>query len=228
MSMERIRYENLNTSKNFNKVFAKQFDLYDSYKNINYYNDVLGLLIFNGESYLDFGCGGGGPLNKIKQKYPLINIVGVDISDFVIERNAELFPKCNFYTVDEFFKNNFKVDNILSSHTFEHVENPLELANHLLSRANKSLTIIVPFEDSWRECDQHLWRFDKKSFESLKPSLIVVGLTNRGANTEIIFYWNKNRKIPRMLSLIFNFKKIIKQDPMGMLKIILRKLKLLR
>lgn len=224
--MRRIRYENLNTSKNFNEIFVKQFDVYDSYKNIRYYNKVLGLRLFEGMTYLDFGCGGGGPLNKIKEEHQGLKIIGVDISTFVIEKNNEFFPECKFYTVDDFLQTNFKIDNILSSHTFEHVENPLELASYLLSRANNSLTIVVPFKDSWKECEQHLWYFDKRSFDSLTPSSVVVGLTNRGANTELIFHWNKKGKGSAMLSLIFKFKKIIRQSPRGLLKVVLKKLKL--
>lgn len=226
--MERIRQKNVNTSETFNEVFSKKFNLYDSYQNIYYYNDALGLSLFDGDSYLDFGCGGGEPLSRVKRDHQNLLVVGVDISDFVICQNKSLFPECVFYTTDEFSRNFLKIDHILSSHTFEHVENPMETAAYLLSRANKSLTIIVPNEDSWKECEQHLWRFDKNSFDSLNPSLKITGLINRGANKELIFHWDKTGGSGRKSKFLFNFRKIFRHHPIGLLKIFLRKFKIIK
>jgi SAM-dependent methyltransferase len=226
--MERIRQKNVNTSETFNEVFARKFDLYNSYKNIGYYNNALSLALFSGESYLDFGCGGGEPLSRIKRDCQNLRVIGVDISDFVINRNKDIFPECDFYTTNEFSRNFFKIDHVLSSHTFEHVENPLEMAAYLLSRANKSLTIIVPNEDSWKECEQHLWRFDKHSFDSLNPSLKISGLINRGANMELIFHWDKVGEAGKRSNLLFNFRKIFRHNPIGLLKIFLRKFKIIK
>lgn len=218
--MKRIRENNINTSSHFDGVFKDNFCLYDSYKNIEYYDKQLNLGIFKGNSYLDYGCGNGNALARLKKKYSKNNIYGVDISPFVIKENRNIFPDVIFLTIDEFDSQNVKFDHILSSHTFEHVENPLITARKLFDRAIKSLTIIVPYKDSWSECEQHIWEFSADSFGELQPTLTIVGLTNEGGNTELLFHWRKSRfsSSAHIRHLLFPLIKQIKQNPKGLVK----------
>lgn len=222
--MKRIRKNNINTGAHFDCVFKDNFCLYDSYKNIEYYNRQLNLGIFSGDSYLDYGCGNGNSLAYLKMKYPNINICGADISLFVIQENKKLFPGVAFVSIDDLNNQNIKFDHILSSHTLEHVENPLDTAQKLLEMASSTLTIIVPYKDSWSECEEHVWKFDKRSFKKLKPSLVVVGLTNEGGNAELLYYWNKSYALNRGFidRLTFFFKKQSKQNLKGLLKKVLK------
>lgn len=198
--MKRIIKENINTAEHFDQFFKKNFDVYDSYKNIVFYDKLLGSKMFRGASYLDFGCAGGTSLAKIKEKFPTLSVIGVDISAYCIEANKEKFPVCSFYTDKDFFQTDFSVDNILSSHTIEHLENPIETIKYLLGRTKSSVLVIVPYQDSWRG-EEHLWTFDEKSFISLNPTLACKGLANESKNTELIFYWKKEGQlvIPKKL-----------------------------
>lgn len=226
-NMKRIREKNINTSETFNEVFSYNFDYFNSYKNIFLYDKLLGLNLFLVESYMDYGCAGGKELSLLKEKMKIETVIGVDISDYVIKKNKELFKDCTFFTVDDFFKVDFKIDTIVSTHTIEHVDDPIFLVEQLLKRANKCLLIIVPCEDSWKDCEQHLWRFDKKSFDVLKPTVVLKGLTNRASNTELIFIWKKDKKIKKTLLFIFPFIKIFRQSFVGFLKNILKFLNLI-
>ncbi len=167
---------------------------------------------------MDYGCGGGAPLAGVKKRFDLAEAAGVDISDYAIRKNKELFPECEFFTVDEFWKNNRRYDNILSSHTFEHIENPLLIAEKLLQNCKESFTIIVPCGDSWKDCEQHLWRFDRHSFDKLRPTFAVGGLTNWAGNSELIFHWAKNRKVSRLTLALFRIRKQFKISPSDLVK----------
>ncbi len=190
--MRRIRGKNLNSGEYFDQVFRHNFDLYDNYQNIKHYDSKYGLGLFSGDSYLDYGCGGGWGLSEIKKEKPHLNIYGVDISEYCISQNRKKYPTCNFLTVEEFTKSNFPIGHILSSHTLEHVDDPKNLAAYLLGRAGSTLTIIVPYKNSWSDCAEHLWRFNRRSFDFLKPTLVIRGLTNQAGNTEIVFHWEKD------------------------------------
>jgi SAM-dependent methyltransferase len=200
--MERLIAKNINTAEHFNQVFQKNLDIYDSYKNIVFYNRLLGAKMFSGESYLDYGCGGGHSLHNLKKKFPKLAVTGVDISDYCILENRKNYSDCQFLTVNDFLNSNLQVDAILSAHTIEHVEDPIGLIKTLLLRARSSLLIIIPYKDSWGGNEEHLWRFDKNSFAELNPSLVLCGLTNQAGNTELLIFWNKNKHL-KIGDLIF-------------------------
>lgn len=227
--MKRIRSKNVNTTETFDEVFQSNIGYYNSYGNIRYYNKSLGLKLFDASSYLDYGCGGGIQLQGLVDSRPGLRVMGVDISEFVIAKNKSLYPDCFFFTVDSFWETEAGADNILSSHTFEHVEDPLVVAKKLLDRCGKSLTIIVPHEESWAECEQHIWKFDLNSFKQLNPTLVTTGLTNRAGNTELIIHWRKDgKRFSLFLMFVFHLRKLYKNHPIGMLKVILKKIKAFR
>ncbi len=191
--MKRLNRENINTSEHFDAVFEKDFHYYDSYQNIHYYNGKYNLRLFSGGTYLDYGCGSGASLLSLKQKFLELGVVGVDISEYVIKENRKRYSPCRFFTAGEYLVSDFVSEHILSSHVFEHLESPKDFAIYLLARTSETLTIIVPYKDSWIDCQEHLWIFDEKSFDFLHPSLVIRGLTNPAGNTEIIFHWDKKK-----------------------------------
>jgi SAM-dependent methyltransferase len=223
--MERIRKKNINTKEEFDELFVKDFGIYDSYKNIKFYDSALNLGLFRGGSYLDYGCGNGNALNGLAVENPGVKCKGVDISEFVIDKNKKLFSNIDFYTLDEFWKNQIMTDHILSSHTFEHLEDPGKIAEKLLKRAGKTFTIIVPYKDSWKECEQHVWKYYKTSFDYLQPTMVKIGLTNKAGNTEIIYHWDKQKT--NHVGILFCLKKIPRENYIGLIKIIFKKLEII-
>ncbi len=217
--MKRIRKENINTGEHFDKVFQASPELYDSYQNIEFYNTALNLHLFDGQ-YTDYGCGNGEPLYKASTRHHLTAVMGVDISSSIIETNKQKYPSITFMTVDEYMNKNLEADTIISTHTFEHVEDPHTLAQQLLKRARKRFFIIVPYKDSWKECDEHVWRYDRHSFDSLDPSYALPGITNRGGNTEILYFWDKEKKHHQSLltRMVFFIKKIPHHSHRGLIK----------
>jgi len=228
--MKRIREKNINTANTFNLAFQDNFSVFNNYKNILFYNKFLQLNLFNSGSYLDYGCGGGEALSKIKANHPNSQVFGVDISDYVIKKNSELFKGISFLTIEDYYKNNLNIDNILSSHTFEHIEDPIFIAKQLLERINKKFIIIVPYKDSWQECEQHLWCFNEHSFDILKPTWVMKGIINRAANRELIFCWDKDNSNKKLIYPVFIYEWLMfyKHHPIGLLKIFLKKIKVLK
>lgn len=223
--MKRIRTKNINTREHFNEVFRETPDLYDSYTNINLYNKLLNLGLFNDGKYLDYGCGNGNALFKLKNEHGELNVIGVDISNEVIEKNKLMYNNCFFKTTDDFWTDPVKVNSVVSTHTFEHIEDPVEISKKLLDLTDK-LFIIVPYKDSWKKCLQHIWRYDRKSFDFIKPDLVLSGFINEAGNQEVIYYWDKNFKKnfwkKFLLKKKFDIQKIMYHRYTGVIKKIIK------
>ncbi len=127
------------------------------------------------DTILDVGCGKGILLHKMKES-GFENVIGIDpfINETIIYKNGLKILKKNFVELDGNF------DFIMFNHSFEHMENPLEVikhANRILNK-NKFLLIRIPVADSyafkhyrnnWCSLDapRHLFLHTKKSIEIL-------------------------------------------------------------
>jgi SAM-dependent methyltransferase len=127
------------------------------------------------DSILDVGCGKGILLHKMKES-GFNNVMGIDpfIDETISYLNGLKILKKNFDELDK------KFDFIMFNHSFEHMENPLEVmkqSNRLLNKS-KYLLLRIPVADSyafkryrenWCSLDapRHLFIHTKKSIELL-------------------------------------------------------------
>jgi SAM-dependent methyltransferase len=127
------------------------------------------------DSILDVGCGKGILLHKMKES-GFNNVMGIDpfIDETISYPNGLKILKKNFDELDK------KFDFIMFNHSFEHMENPLEVmkqSNRLLHKS-KYLLLRIPVADSysfkhysenWCSLDapRHLFLHTKKSIEVL-------------------------------------------------------------
>ncbi len=127
------------------------------------------------DSILDVGCGRGILLHKMKES-GFENVIGIDpFIDKTIEyKNGLKILKKDFYEMDGLY------DLIMFNHSFEHMENPVEVmkkSNELL-KLNKTLLIRIPVADSyafkhyrnnWSSLDapRHLYLHTKNSIKIL-------------------------------------------------------------
>ena len=124
-----------------------------------------------------------------------MHVIGVDISDAIINENMSRYPGVEFMTLDQYIKSDVIVDHIVTTHTVEHVDAPADLVEDFINIAQKDVTVIVPYKDSWIECEEHMWMFDETSFQniSVRP-IVIMGKTNKAGNTELLFYFCKNEE----------------------------------
>lgn len=127
------------------------------------------------DSILDVGCGQGILIHKMKES-GFENVIGIDpFIDKTIEyKNGLKIFKKDFYEMEGVF------DLVMFNHSFEHMENPLQVmkkSNELL-KINKTLLIRIPVADSyafnhygenWYSLDapRHLFLHTKKSIKIL-------------------------------------------------------------
>jgi SAM-dependent methyltransferase len=111
---------------------------------------------------LEIGCGTATHYPAIRERYPLASITGVDISDFATEFNKARYPYYQFQTLNiEKDELPGEYDYIISSHTFEHLTDPLAATDKCI-RACKEYTIIcVPYKESWSYDHEHMHTFSE-------------------------------------------------------------------
>jgi len=135
----------------------KSNDKYNKYYyiNNNQKNDRLALFFykkvifryFSFNSILDFGCGTGHLLKKIKKQNLNINCFGVDISNYAINKAKEEIHNIEFSDNLNEIKTN-SIDLIVSLHVLEHIDNEnlkkifLDFAR--ITHSNSNLLIVVP------------------------------------------------------------------------------------
>lgn len=94
--------------------------------------------IYN-SSILDFGCGKGGFLSLLKENNISNNLIGLELNEVNNKNiNAKGIP-CLF----DLKNSNSKFDFIFLNHVFEHLPNPLELLNDLITRLNPDGKLII-------------------------------------------------------------------------------------
>lgn len=90
-------------------------------------------------SILDFGCGKGGFLKKIKEQNISSNLTGVELNK-INRKNINLSGIDCFSKLEE-TKNKF--DLIFLNHVFEHLTNPIEIIKELKKQTTDSGKIII-------------------------------------------------------------------------------------
>lgn len=116
---------------------------------------------------LDFGCGGGYMIEKLKCK----NKLGVDINPYARQVAAKKGIKV-FPSLDK-IPNNIKFDVILSHHSLEHVLDPYEILTKLrLKLKQKGIIICVVPIDDWRDQKKYVTRDINKHMFAWTPLLL--------------------------------------------------------
>jgi 2-polyprenyl-3-methyl-5-hydroxy-6-metoxy-1,4-benzoquinol methylase len=93
------------------------------------------------DKLLDYGCGHGNFM--INAEKHGLHFDGTEYnSDHVALLKKEL-PHTNFYTLDDFFKNNITYNVIRLSNVLEHLTNPVEITKQLIGKLNPGGILLV-------------------------------------------------------------------------------------
>ena len=159
--MVKIRDENINTEEywdylhNKSKVHNSQIPQ----QMIRFFN--FGYIPKDEEcSVLDIGCGDAFYVRDLEEQIPLVKWYGLDFSSVVTERNREGNPKGIFFdsNIDtEDIPGTF--DYIVSLHSFEHFDFPVQVLQKCIKAARKKVIICVPYEDAWSTSPEHVHKF---------------------------------------------------------------------
>lgn len=162
-------------------------------------------------NYLDFGCGGGAHLKKLKKEHPAWHFYGLDNNDFACEQTKqkgfEVF--CGDIAEIELPENFFDVVNM--SHALEHLNDPkraLLKVNGILKKGGKVIIALPNFDSLaaklfkkyWQalEAPRHLFFFTPRTAALLlkQAGLAVNGISfTKGARVEILslYYWLRKK-----------------------------------
>jgi 2-polyprenyl-3-methyl-5-hydroxy-6-metoxy-1,4-benzoquinol methylase len=160
------------------------------------------------KTFLDFGCGNGAHLEKMRRMHPNWDLYGLDNSELACKNVAEKGFKVfcgdilNIETAENFF------DEVYLGQVIEHVYNPKEVVKKISNIMKKggNLTMITPnidslaariFGSSWfaLEIPRHLFLFSAKTISRL--------LSENGFEVENITYDKEPKTAIRSLSYIF-------------------------
>lgn len=114
-------------------------------------------------SILEIGCGCATHYPYIHEKYPNAKFTGLDISKY-----ACVFNKAHYKFAD-FIELNVdkqdipgKYDYIISAHTFEHLDNPVNVINKCISICKDKVIIVVPYGNNWSYDFEHIHIFTEQ------------------------------------------------------------------
>ena len=111
---------------------------------------------------LDIGCGLAGHYHDIHKMFPLARFTGADISDHATEWNRRNVPMFEFVKLDiEKDPVPGTYDYIISSHTFEHLNDPLAATEKCVYASRVNTIICVPYKESWSYDPEHMHTFSE-------------------------------------------------------------------
>lgn len=138
-------------------------------------------------SVLDVGCGQALHFNDIHKTYPNVKMFGLDISKVVIEKNLQVAPHGEYLEIDI---NTQEIpgiyDFVVSMHTFEHFENPIEAVEKCRKVAREKVVVLVPNDHHWSGDRSHVHKFTpEEPFSGYVEAKVIDGLY--GAEQELVF-----------------------------------------
>ncbi len=114
---------------------------------------------------LDFGCGLGDAMPIYHKAFPNSKLIGVDISEHAIEKCRNKYG-----SIATFISGNHEsvpsVDVIIASNVFEHLDDDITIAAHLLNKC-RQLNIVVPFNEQIPMASEHVNTYNVNYFRSL-------------------------------------------------------------
>lgn len=113
---------------------------------------------------LDFGCGLGDAIPVYREAFLDARLQGLDISVSAIEQCRHLYGRIATFSAGTHLDVG-KVDVIVASNVFEHLDDDLGVAKCLLEKC-KLLIITVPYNED-PLCNEHVRAYDEHYFDSL-------------------------------------------------------------
>ncbi|GLC87889.1 class I SAM-dependent methyltransferase [Lysinibacillus piscis] len=159
----------INSNEYWNERFKKDWEELNGQKQTSFFINILIEHLpkwmnqdLNNANVCDAGCAEGQGTFLFKERYPNINIDGIDFSEEAVKKAQKLYPKINFFK-DDIYDLSKTYDSIFISNVLEHFEDPFEIIRNLLEKTKNHLIIMVPFQEVER-LKEHFYTFDYHNF----------------------------------------------------------------
>jgi ubiquinone/menaquinone biosynthesis C-methylase UbiE len=157
---------NLNCPDTMDATYASLDDAFSSMDNL--YDHLLPLLPEEGK-LLDVGCGIGVLLRRIRDRYPELELSGVDFSAVGVERTQGYGFRADQAVLPAIPYPDRSVDCITATEVLEHLDNPLAAvrAFHRVLTAGGRVVVSVPIGMGPDFCDEHVQDFSEPTLREL-------------------------------------------------------------
>lgn len=201
---ERIRYliYQLSVKGSLNKwLFFNRF--FESLIDENSAKAISGILE-NSKKVLDVGCGSGELLKSLSKIYPKKYFFGIDpfLSSDIIYSDS-----CKIYKNDLFSFNESNFDLIMLNHSFEHMDNPLEVFSQIYDKLSQNGIVVLRIP----VCDSYLFNHFKEKWVQLDAPRHKFILSNNSINLllekigfDLIYCFSDSRAFSFMASEGYN------------------------
>jgi SAM-dependent methyltransferase len=159
----KLRDKNINTISFWNKKYrTKEFCNRNIFVEMDRFFSFGFIPKHEKVSVLDLGCGYAWHFDRLAEKYPLVTWYGTELSTLATALNNRDFPKYKFWQQDICDSEPFPVtvDYIMTSHVFEHLNDPLCVFEKCKKAARKKVIVCVPYGTHKNEDGEHMHSFD--------------------------------------------------------------------
>lgn len=105
---------------------------------------------------MDCGCAKGDGTTVLVQRFPNSKVSGFDFSKVAISEAQATYPDVDYF-VSDFLTLDREADVLISSHCFEHLEDPLRALHHLTRKARRYVVLLLPFRERFPGDSEHRW-----------------------------------------------------------------------
>ncbi|WP_281216951.1 methyltransferase domain-containing protein [Lysinibacillus capsici] len=110
----------------------------------------------------DVGCAEGDAVPILNNKFFKSKVSGIDFSAEAIERAKQYYPNYEFHqgAIEDFEE---PYDVLFCSNVLEHFVNPFDMLEKMLTKTNKHLILLLPFQE-YDRVKEHFFTFDYEHF----------------------------------------------------------------
>ncbi len=183
--MIKLKEQNINTSKYWDKVFKKEIKKKIFRVDLERFKKAETMIKDNSE-IIDIGCGRGDFVEYLTKRKQLSRILGIDFSKIAIEDAKKRITNAMFADIDIYKMADYKsllekFDYVICFETIEHLDRPDLLINNIskILKPEGFLILSTPYENLVYAEDEHIHSFNFQDMIDFfqKPKWNLIALT---------------------------------------------------
>lgn len=170
--------KNPNTTEFWNTEFKKEYEVVTGIRKMGYhrwkpafFEEVSKHIPLTDDGsilkVLDVACGLGHFCRYLKAKYPRVEIVGTDFSDFAVEKTQEMGSiayTSDCYVLSKRYKNEY--DFVVATELIEHLSHPKKFLKelHKILKPGGKVILSTPIKGCYVKADDHIREYTMEEF----------------------------------------------------------------